>query len=155
MECRDCQSQIDLYLAGMLSTGEIGAFTEHINTCQHCREKVNSNKFIDELIMKCDVPIPRIDITKAVMDKIRSKSKVAHRQNFTSLLQDIVAAAAAAIIIFWFSGSMLTGAAVPQYSQKVTEVSNSVGVVFEAYLNFYDQTIDKFSKSVYEFDRWK
>jgi len=97
------------------------------------------------------------------MDKIRSESNVhrvesekkpgIRRQKIASLLQDLVAAAAAAMIIFWFSGPVLTMTAVPpNYSEKVNEVSNSVGVVFEAYLNFYDRANDKFYKSVYEIE---
>jgi hypothetical protein len=150
----------------MLSPGEYNVFTEHLSTCKHCREKVDSNKYVNELIIKCDIPVPSIDITKAVMDKIRSEQVLVHRpetvkkpglghQRFTSLLQDLVAAAAAAMIIFWLTGPVLAGTEVPQYSQKVTKVSNSVGLVFEGYLNFYDRAMDKFSISIDEIHRWK
>lgn len=167
MKCRECQSQIDQYLAGMLSPGKLCIFNEHINTCQNCREQVNSNKYINVFIKKCDVPVPLIDITKTVMDKIRSECKDEvqclepvkkpgiGRQRLRSLLQDLVAAAAAAMIVFWLSGPVMAMTAVPQYSQKVTAVSNSVGMVFEVYLDFYNRANDKFSKSVYEIDRWK
>jgi len=70
MDCRDCQSKIDQYLTGMLSPDDLDTFNEHINGCQNCREKVNSNKYVNDLIKKCDVTVPPIDVTKAVMDKI-------------------------------------------------------------------------------------
>lgn len=159
MECRDCQPQIDQYLAGTLPINDLAAFTDHLNRCQDCRDQINSYKELNELVSKCDIGIPAINITQAVMDKIKAETQTVQplkpikrqgigRARFLSLLQDLVAAAAAAIIIFWLSGPVLARAELPQYTQEVAEVSNSVGVVFQSYLNFYDHAIGKLSNSV-------
>lgn len=164
MECRDCQPQIDQYLAGTLSADDLAAFADHIDHCQYCRDQIDSYKDFNELVNQCDIIIPSVDITKAVMDKIRTGTKTVQplkpvkrqgigRARFLSLLQDLVAAAAAAIIIFWLSGPVLARAEVPQYSKEVAKVSNSVGLVFQSYLNFYDHAIKKLSNSVNEMDR--
>lgn len=163
MECCDCRIKLTEYLAGALDGEELMAVEHHLNHCPHCLSEMNVLKKVDFMIEAADISIPEMDLTESIMMKIREEAqKNKHtvmdssdsprlrgykEKRFFSVLQDLVTAASAAIIIFWFSGPLLSTDSLPDYSQEVVKVSDTVGGAFQNYINLPVTTLEKLSDS--------
>ncbi|PKM79992.1 MAG: hypothetical protein CVU89_15795 [Firmicutes bacterium HGW-Firmicutes-14] len=172
MDCRDIKKKIPEYLSGSLSGAEKVAFEAHLNLCPSCRREAESFRELDPVIDAADLEIPFADLTADIMNAVRkearkeamptgpvqdtrnsrttgiSRTRGNSRGRIISLMQDLSAAAAAAIILFWFSGTVLAGTQVPEYSRGVARVTGSVGTVVQTYIDLSASTVNRLSDSV-------
>ncbi len=89
-------SNLDNYLLGELSPADEAAFAEHIDSCEECREAVEEQQWIDDLLqassrLESEVPPPHIASELRVV--------VARRESFRRRAVGIALATAAALLI--------------------------------------------------------
>lgn len=142
MKCSDFRREVTRYVDGYSLPDEQESFKNHLEDCPSCRKVAEDSNDLNRLIVMADISIPSIDLTPAIMNRIkkpRSKSTA-------SLIKDIVTAAAAAMIIFWFSGPAIKTVDIPRYRQGIVEVSNTVGTIFKSYVSFGSMVSDRMSQ---------
>ena len=112
-------SNLDSYLLGELSPADEVAFAEHIDSCEECREAVEEQQWIDDLLeastrLESEVPPPRI------VSELRVS--VARRESFRRRAVGIALATAAALLIAttWLLHN--PGANFPEHVATTTEV---------------------------------
>lgn len=158
MECRECRKKMPEYLGDSLSKAESGQLSEHLHQCSHCREEMEAFAELDLVIESADIDIPEIDLKDSIMVQVRAGHRAAGTtpiqgrgplpsgsRRTASLMRDLVVAAAAAMIIFWFSSPVFAENGFPGYTNEVVKVSNTVGGVFQRYMDFSTSAWDSLS----------
>lgn len=101
MRCSSCNSLLDRYLEGSLSTPQLLQLTAHLGTCAKCGDILEELKVVDGLLATISTPEPAPNFSFAVMAEIRTMPQPASsRLNVAALLGGYIVTAWA-IIAIW------------------------------------------------------
>jgi anti-sigma factor RsiW len=112
-------SNLDNYLLGDLSPADAAAFAEHLDGCEDCREAIDEQQWIDDLLqtssrLETEVPPQYIAAELRVV--------VASRESFRRLAVGIALATAAALLIAATWVLHHPSASLPQHVATTTDV---------------------------------
>ena len=148
LNCYEVKKHLPEYIRGETATINYIGIRIHLEKCQQCSKEFAKEQALNSLMDELKFPMPDIDVSQKVMKSIEdeesSKKEISRqtKKRRLTLVQDLVSAAAVAIIAFSAIFSPMDDLKLPDYSSKISSVSETISSIAESYLNLSTDSID-------------
>lgn len=146
MKCEDFSKKINEYLENTLDVEEKIEMEEHLDSCNLCRNKVDSMNHVFETLSNLDLLCPPSDFTQNVMNaigKISAKSNSWKKKAYRLWGSSLVAAGLLiSIVNISFADANIERHVVNNIVIKSHEINRSIDKEIEKVSNFIDGIFD-------------
>lgn len=92
-DCRDTAAMIPAFLSDTLSDRDLRKFLDHIRSCRHCYDELETNYMVDRTVKYLNEDLPAdtsFDLTPLLEKDIREKSDRLGREYVIRIIRSII-----------------------------------------------------------------
>jgi len=104
-DCRQTVAMIPAFLSDTLNERDLQHFLQHVRTCRHCYEELETNFMVDRTLLYLDKDMPAdtsFDLTPLLENELQERTKRLRRDGDIRILRFLILLSTIVLIVLFF-----------------------------------------------------
>lgn len=104
-DCRQTVAMIPAFLSDTLNERDLQHFLQHVRTCRHCYEELETNFMVDRTLLYLDKDMPAdtsFDLTPLLENELQERTKRLRRDGDIRTLRFLILLSTIVLIVLFF-----------------------------------------------------